>query len=89
MTALAVSVAAIYAFVLVLGLIALRADAWTPWMTAYSYLELGWLLLGIILAGLAFFFDGPITAVGSRPDPGFGAGLHLLQFQSRQFLPID
>ena len=64
MTALAVSVAAIYALVLVLGLFALRADAWTPWMTAYSYLELGWLLLGIILAGLAFFFDGPITAVG-------------------------
>jgi hypothetical protein len=64
MTALAVSVAAIYAFVLVLGLFALRADAWTPWMTAYSYLELGWLLLGIILAGLAFFFDGPITAMG-------------------------
>jgi hypothetical protein len=64
MTALAVSVAAIYAFVLVVGLFALRADAWTPWMTAYSYLELGWLLLGIILAGLAFFFDGPITAMG-------------------------
>ena len=50
--------------VLVLGLFALRAEAWTPWMTAYSYLELGWLLLGIILAGLAFFFDGPITALG-------------------------
>lgn len=64
MTALAVSVAAIYAFVFVVGLFALRADAWTPWMTAYSYLELGWLLLGIILAGLAFFFDGPITAMG-------------------------
>ena len=64
MTALAVTVAAIYAFVLVLGLFALRADAWTPWMTAYSYLELGWLLLGIILAGFAFFFDGPITAMG-------------------------
>ena len=33
-------------------------------MTAASYLELGWLLIGIILAGLAFFFDGPITAMG-------------------------
>ena len=33
-------------------------------MTAASYLELGWLLIGIILAGLAFLFDGPITALG-------------------------
>ena len=33
-------------------------------MTAYSYLELGWLLIGIILAGLAFLFDGPITTLG-------------------------
>ena len=90
MTALAVTVAAIYAFVLVLGLFALRADAWTPWMTAYSYLELGWLLLGIILAGLAFFFDGPITAMGLHvPTLVLVATLHLLQFQSRQFLPID
>src|SRR5208283_3716512 len=64
MTALAASVAAIYAVVLVLGLFALRADAWAPWMTAASYLELGWLLIGIVLAGLAFLFDGPITAAG-------------------------
>ncbi|HSY79484.1 MAG TPA: hypothetical protein VK884_07740 [Verrucomicrobiae bacterium] len=64
MTALALMVALFYAFVIVVGLFALRDNAWTPWMTAYSYLELGWLLLGIILAGLAFFFDGPITAMG-------------------------
>ena len=64
MTALAVSVAAIYAFVLVVGLFALKDHAWAPWMTAASYLELGWLLIGIVLAGLAFLFDGPITAMG-------------------------
>ncbi|HSZ23749.1 MAG TPA: hypothetical protein VK782_11420 [Candidatus Sulfotelmatobacter sp.] len=64
MTALALMVALFYAFVIVVGLFALRDNAWAPWMTAYSYLELGWLLLGIILAGLAFFFDGPITAMG-------------------------
>jgi predicted acylesterase/phospholipase RssA len=64
MTALALMVALFYAFVIVVGLFALRDNAWAPWMTAFSYLELGWLLIGIILAGLAFLFDGPITAMG-------------------------
>lgn len=62
--ALAVSVAVIYGCVLLWGLCALRHETWAPWMTAASYLELGWLLIGIILAGLAFLFDGPITKLG-------------------------
>jgi hypothetical protein len=64
MTALAVMVALFYAGVLLAGLCELRHEAEATWMTAASYLELGWLLIGIILAGLAFLFDGPITTLG-------------------------
>ena len=57
-------VAVIYLCVVVTGLFYLKKEAWSPDMPAFSYLEVGWLLVGTIVTGLAFFFDGPITVVG-------------------------
>jgi len=66
MFALTFVVAVIYAVVVIWGFLALRSEAWAPIMPAFSYLELGWLLVGTILTGLAFFFDGPVWVVGIK-----------------------
>jgi hypothetical protein len=61
--ALTTVIALIYVGVVVKGFFALRSEEWAPIIPAFSYLELGWLLVGTILTGLAFFFDGPVLGI--------------------------